>query len=83
MSITLVGARNPKWHTPRKANGDAFVQEDGSNLRVINCEAQWSHLGDNTQEWHPFTASPNDTEKHGRDLYAALINGDHGEIAAE
>jgi hypothetical protein len=83
MNTTLIGVRNPKWHTPRKANGEAHVQEDGSNFRVIDCETQWSHLGDNTQEWQPFTANPNDAEQHGKDLYAALVNGDHGAITDE
>lgn len=29
----------------------------------------------------PFTASPNDSEKHGRDLFAQAIAGDFGAIA--
>lgn len=31
--------------------------------------------------WIPFTASPDDTEQHGRDLYAQAIAGDFGLIA--
>ena len=83
MSITLIAVRNPKWVTVREADGSPVVQKDGTNLRFIECEAQWSHLGDSSQEWLSFGATPWDVEKHGRDLYAALINGDHGEIAAE
>ena len=30
----------------------------------------------------PFTASPNDSEKYGRDLFAAALAGDYGAIAA-
>ena len=29
----------------------------------------------------PFTASPDDSEKHCSDLFQALVNGDHGVIA--
>ena len=83
MSITLIAVRNPKWVTVKDADDNPIVKEDGTNLRVVDCECQWSHLGDNTQDWLPFTADPNDVMQHGKDLYAALINGDHGEIAAE
>src|SRR5690625_665490 len=31
--------------------------------------------------WIPFTASPDDTEQHGRDIYAAAISGEYGPIA--
>lgn len=31
--------------------------------------------------WIPFTASPEDVEQHGRDLYAAAKRGDFGAIA--
>jgi len=33
-----------------------------------------------TYGWIPFTASPDDTEKYGRELYAAAIAGDFGII---
>src|SRR3990167_495188 len=32
--------------------------------------------------WLPFTASPNDSEQHGRELYAAAIAGTLGAITA-
>src|SRR4030067_2187991 len=32
--------------------------------------------------WIPFTASPNDSEQRGRELYAAAIAGEFGAIAA-
>ena len=32
--------------------------------------------------WIPFSASSNDSEQHGRDLYAAAMAGDFGAIAA-
>lgn len=35
---------------------------------AINCEIQLS-----SGEWLPFTASSNDTEQHGRDVFAAII----------
>ena len=99
MSITLVAVRNPKWKTIKTerldsdgkvvndSDGnpimDAVNDSDGNPIKVIDCEAQWSHLGDNTQEWIAFTADANDTEQHGKDLYAALVNGDHGTVADE
>src|SRR5699024_1523488 len=41
-------------------------------------DVEWNHpeLG-----WIPFTASPDDTEQHGRDIYAAAKRGDFGAIA--
>ena len=83
MNITLVAVRNPKWITIKDQSGNPVVKEDGTNFRVIDCECQWSHLGDNTQDWLPFTADERDIATHGKDLYTALVNGDHGSIAAE
>ena len=83
MSITLVAVRNPKWETRKDNDGNVINDSDGNPVKVINCECQWSHLGDNTQAWLPFTADADDTEQHGKDLYAALVNGDHGTVADE
>ncbi len=99
MSITLVAVKNPKWFSVKTvrldsdgkvvndSDGnpimDAVNDSDGNPKKMINCDAKWSHLGDNTQEWLPFSANKDDVEKHGRDLYAALVNGDHGTIADE
>ena len=99
MTITLVAVRNPQWKTAttfkRDSDGnyvndsegepisEVLKDSDGNPIKVINCECQWSHLGDNTQDWLPFTASADDVEQHGKDLYTALVNGDHGSIAAE
>ena len=71
-----------------ESDGETYVSEvandsDGNPIKVINCECQWSHLGDNTQEWLPFSADPNDVEQHGIDLYNAIVAGDHGAIADE
>ena len=41
---------------------------------AIDCEIEHPVHG-----WIPFTASPDDPEKHGRDIYAAII--DAGDIA--
>ena len=49
-----------------------YIKVDNS---LINCEAKFSHLAD---EWIPFTANPNDTEEHGRTLYANAVKGDYG-----
>ena len=99
MSITLIAVRNPQWKTIKyerldddgnvvnDADGNPIMDivndADGNPVKVIDCECQWSHLGDDTQEWLPFTANPDDVAQHGKDLYAALVNGDHGAIAAE
>ena len=83
INTTLIAVRNPKWETVRKENGDPEVNEDGTNKRFIYCDAKWSHLGDSSQEWLPFAATPWDPEQHGRDLFAAISNGDHGAIADE
>ena len=99
MSITLIAVRNPKWETVKTerldddgnfvndADGnpimDVVNDADGNPMRLIQCEAQWSHLGDNTQEWLPFAATPWDVEQHGKDLYNAIVAGDHGAIADE
>tara|TARA_R100000458_G_C8144203_1_gene154228 strand:+ start:220 stop:471 length:252 start_codon:yes stop_codon:yes gene_type:complete len=83
MSITLIATRNPQWKTITDDDGNAVNDSEGNPIKVINCECQWSHLGDNTQDWLPFTASATDTAQHGKDLYNAFVNGDHGTIANE
>lgn len=35
---------------------------------TIDCEIKHPQFG-----WIPFTASPDDTEQHGRDIYAAAL----------
>ena len=44
---------------------------------LINCTVKFGHFDDVV----PFTASPNDVEAHGREIYADLIAGRYGEIA--
>jgi hypothetical protein len=99
MSITLIAVKNPQWKTVKNnrvdsdgntvndSDGnpifDVVNDSDGNPKKFIECQCQWSHLGDNTQEWLSFAATPWDTEPHGVALYAALLNGDHGAIAAE
>ena len=99
MNTTLIAVRNPQWKTRKSerldsdgnvvndADGNPIIDivndSEGNPIKVIDCECQWSHLGDETQEWLPFTADLNDTEQHGKDLYTALVNGDHGAIAEE
>jgi len=99
MSITLISVRNPQWLTLKiqreDSNGNLLDDADGNPImdtvndangnpvRVIQCEAKWSHLGDDTQEWLTFSANAYDVEQHGKDLYAAFVNGDHGSIADE
>lgn len=44
---------------------------------TVDCEVEHPAFG-----WIPFTASPDDVEEHGRTIYAEIMNGEHGEIAA-
>ena len=83
MSITLIAVRNPQWKSIKDSEGDPVNDSEGNPIKVINCECQWSHLGDNTQDWLSFTADERDVETHGKNLYTALVNGDHGSITAE
>ena len=83
INTSLIAVRNPKWHTRKDAEGNVINDSEGNPKKVINCECQWTHLGDNTQNWCPFSANKEDVEQHGKDLYAALVNGDHGTIAEE
>ena len=45
---------------------------------LINCWITTQRFGDIRL---PFTASPDDFEQHGRDLFADIIKGIHGPIA--
>lgn len=65
MKCILIDAQNPQW-------------VDAEHT-VINVEAKWEHL--ESEGYLPFTASPNDVEAHGRDLYNRIINGEFGTIA--
>ena len=56
-----------------------YVKADNS---VIDCEAKFSHLGDSSQDWLPFTATNSDTEEHGRTIYANAVKGDYGTVTA-
>ena len=47
------------------------------NTAFINCEV----LFEGQSEYFPFTASLNDPEQYGKDLYAQIVNGEWGEIA--
>ena len=80
---TLIAVRNPKWITLKDSDGVVENDSEGNPFKMIECEAKWTHLGDETQEWLPFGAVPWDVEKHGRDLYNAMVNGEHGEILEE
>tara|TARA_Y100000361_G_C11081440_1_gene301249 strand:+ start:546 stop:845 length:300 start_codon:yes stop_codon:yes gene_type:complete len=99
MSITLLEIRNPKWKTIKNWKVDdnnefvldsegnqieeVALDSEGNPLRCVDCETKWSHLGDSSQDWIPFSATPWDKAEHGKALYEALINGDHGAIADE
>ena len=44
----------------------------------IDCEITTTQFGD---EILPFTASINDVEQHGRDIFNAIVSGEYGTIA--
>ena len=44
---------------------------------LLNCEVDFDELD---EEYVEFTASPNDTEEHGRQIYADCVAGNYGEI---
>ncbi len=54
------------------------VWADEANT-IINCIITTSQFGN---EQLPFTASPNDVEAHGRAIFADLVAGAYGPIAA-
>ena len=89
--IELLNVKNPKWKTLKSYEEDAegnvtenvITDDEGNPIKVIDCECQWSHLGDDTQDYLPFTATSYDTEEHGKKLYQDLIDGKHGDIADE
>lgn len=43
---------------------------------AVDCEINHPNYG-----WIPFTASPDDAEKFGRDIYAAAVAGSYGDIS--
>ena len=45
---------------------------------LIDCVVTFDHIG----EPLPFTANPNDTEAHGREIFARAAAGEFGEVAA-
>ncbi len=97
MDIKLINCKNPKWITLKvldvDENGESkvdadgnlilknLVDENGNTKKAITVDCQWSHLGDESQEFLNFLASPNDPMEHGRKLYQDLVDGKYGEIA--
>ena len=57
-------------------------------LEVRNCQALPEDMGNKVDceinhadyGWIPFTAAEDDTTQDGKDLYAAIMAGTHGEI---
>ena len=50
-----------------------------SDQTLINLTVRFAEIDEDI----PFTASATDVEQHGRDLYNAFVNGEHGAIADE
>jgi len=44
---------------------------------VINCLVKFAEFN----EEHPFSASPNDPEEHGREIYSRIVSGEFGAIS--
>lgn len=64
MSFTVSDAKNPVW-----ANDDK---------NAITLDVNFAELAGD--DYVSFTASPGDTEEHGRTIYANAVNGDYGTI---
>jgi hypothetical protein len=45
---------------------------------LIDCIVTFDHIAEPV----PFTANPNDTEEHGREIFARCMAGEFGEVAA-
>jgi hypothetical protein len=45
---------------------------------LIDCVVTFDHIGEPV----PFTANPNDTEAHGREIFERAAAGEFGEVAA-
>lgn len=45
---------------------------------AIDCVATFDQIGEPV----PFTANPNDTEAHGREIFARCVAGEFGDVAA-
>jgi hypothetical protein len=54
-------------------NNPSWANEEHTMIDAI---VKWTHLS----EAHPFTASADDVEAHGRKLFEDLISGIYGEI---
>ena len=69
---TLIGAKNPVWANEEQTK--------------IYLDCKFSHYADigmtENNGYYGFLADPNDTEEHGRQIYAAAVNGDYGTIGA-
>jgi hypothetical protein len=65
---------------------DVVNDANGDPVKVIECEAIWTTSEANVHlpvNWLPFVADATSSVQHNKDLYAALVNGDHGAIADE
>ena len=99
IETTLIACKNAKWFTAKKWKVDEsgkpvldgsgneilvdLTDESGNPVKLIHVECQWSHLGDDTQDFLGFVANPADPETHGRNLYADLVAGKYGTVADE
>ena len=75
--IELLNVKNPKWKTLKSYEEDA----EGNVTENVITDDEGNPIGDDTQEWLPFTATSDDTEEHGKKLYQDLVDGKYGEIA--
>ena len=71
-NATLVGAKNPVW-----ANEE-------QTLIQLDCKfSHYASIGITENDGYlSFMADPNDTEAHGRQIYANAVNGDYGTVGA-
>lgn len=47
-----------------------------NTVGTVDCEVNHPVYG-----WIPFTASPDDPEEHGRDIYQRAVSGEFGPVA--
>ena len=70
IGATLIGAKNPVW-------GD-------ENNTFINLDCKFSHYANigmtENDGYYPFTASPDDTEAHGKQIFEKAKAGEYGTV---
>mgnify|MGYP003109172435 CR=1 FL=1 len=96
MDCVLIDAKNPRYEylvepalesdgtLKKDSNGNNILyyekDDSGNRAKGLVIDAKWQHVEE--LGYTPFHATSYDNEQHGKDLYAAIMNGDYGAIAA-